>query len=116
MKKVNSDFYPAPLKRASTSTEADGRKHHRFEHLTAGFLTKDDFVKLYDHCGDMLHAQNPYRGRNTIHTRLSAQEWFARIENLVKVHQTRLVTSSCFIVLVPDKDGKVHLAHGLSKK
>jgi hypothetical protein len=106
--RVNPDFYPLPLALASTTIEADGKRHHRFEPLTTGFLTKDDFVELYDYCGDVLHAQNPYHERTTIHVRLSAQEWLARIETLVKLHRAQLVTGSVWIGAVPDKDGKVH--------
>ena len=107
LEEVNPAFYPFPLTLAST-TEADGKRFHHLEPLTTAFLTKDDFVELYNYCGDILHAQNPYQTRTTINVRLSAQEWLVRIENLVKLHRAQLVTGSVWICAVPDKDGKVH--------
>ena len=112
LEKVNPDFYPLPITLASTTTEADGKIHHRLEPLTTRFLRKDDFVELYNYCGDVLHAQNPYQGRTTIHVRLAAQEWLSRIESLVKLHRAQLVTGSVWVCAVPDKDGKVHTYSG----
>jgi len=106
--KVNPEFYPFPVTLVSTATQADGRRIHRLEPLTTGFLTKDEFAELYNYCGDVLHAQNPYQTRTTINVRLSAQEWLARIENLVRLHRAQLVTGSVWLCAVPDKDGKVH--------
>jgi hypothetical protein len=108
LEKVNSDFYPLPVTLASTTIEADGKRHQHFEPVTSGFLTKADFVELYNYCGDVLHAQNPYQTRTTINVRLSVQEWLARIETLVKLHRVQLITGGVWLCTVPDKDGKVH--------
>jgi hypothetical protein len=110
LEQVNPDYYPQPLKHAGTTIEDDGKRHHRLEPLVDDFLTKDDFIELYDHCGSVLHAQNPYSGVTTIHVGRTAQDWLERIESLIKLHRARLVTSSCWVVTVPDKDGKVHVA------
>ena len=105
---VNLAFYPQPLKEASRKVEGGKRRIH-LEPLLDGFLTKDDFVRLYDYCGDILHSQNPYKSAcPTIHVGRSAKEWLSRIENLVALHRVRLVAGACWIGAVPDKDGKVH--------
>jgi hypothetical protein len=105
---VNPDFYPEPLKEASRRVEG-GKRHIHLEPLSGGFLTKDDFVRLYDYCGDLLHSQNPYKCAGpTIHMGRNAKEWLSRIQNLVALHRAKLVTGGCWIGAVPDKDGRVH--------
>ena len=37
---------------------APGRKH--FDRVEDGYLTKEDFVLLYDGCAEVLHCRNPY--------------------------------------------------------
>lgn len=105
---LNPEFYPQPLKEASRRLES-GRRHIHLEPVLDGFLTKDDFVQLYDYCGDLLHSQNPYKSAGpTIHVGRSPKEWLSRIQNLVALHRAQLLTGTCWIVTVPDKDGKVH--------
>lgn len=108
LEQVNPDYYPQPLKHAGMTIEGDGRRHHRLEPLAVGFLTTEDFVELYDHCGNVVHAQNPFSGVTTIHVGRTAQDWLERIENLVKLHRVKLVTGSYWVGAVPDNDGKVH--------
>jgi len=112
LEQVNAEYYPQPFKHAGMTIEGDGKRHHRLEPLVDGFLTKDDFVELYDRCGSVLHAQNPFSGVTTIHVGRSASDWLGRIESLIKLHRTRLVTGSCWMVTVPDLDGKVRVATG----
>ena len=105
---VNPHFYPEPLRIASVSQQV-GRKFFKMEPLADGFLTKDNFVELYDYCSDVLHARNPYStARSVIHVGRPAQEWLSLIEKLVALHRVQLVTGVMWIGAVPDKDGKVH--------
>jgi len=106
---VNPEFYPVPLRLVSTTPRGDGTNFHQLEPLTDGFLTKDEFVELYDYCADILHVWNPYDSRSrTINVRLHVRDWLSRIEQLVSLHQAQLVSGSCWVAAVPDKDGKVH--------
>ena len=57
MDKVNPNFYPVPLQ--APIEIAPGQKH--FEPLTDGFVTRDDFVLLYDCSSEALHTRNPYK-------------------------------------------------------
>jgi hypothetical protein len=108
--KVNPEFYPVPLRVGSIIPRGDGTKFTRLELLTDGFLTKNEFVELYDYCADILHARNPYDSRSrTINIRLHARDWLSRIEQLVGLHQAQLLSGGCWIAAVPDKDGKVHV-------
>ena len=107
VEELNPEFYPQPLKEGLRKVEGGKRRIH-LEPLVDGFLTKDDFVQLYDRCGDLLHSQNPYKAVSTIHLGRSPKEWLSRIQHLVALHRAQLVTGACWIGAVPDKDGKVH--------
>jgi hypothetical protein len=50
---VNADFYPVAVN--PPQTLANGTKS--FSLVTEGFLTKDEFVCLYDQCGEILQRQ-----------------------------------------------------------
>ena len=57
MKRVNVNFYPEPIIQTPS-------KNHEFvsewSTPSSGYLTKDDFLELYEKCGRMMHAENPY--------------------------------------------------------
>ena len=105
---INPNFYPQPL-RIESITQESKRKHFHLQPLQEGFLTKEEFAQLYDYCGDVLHARNPFGNAGpVVHVGRSAQEWLSRIENLVSLHRAQLITGGCWLGAVPDKDGKVH--------
>jgi hypothetical protein len=106
LEKVNPDFYPTPLKLESLRGEVGQRNVH-FAPLTDGYLTKQDFVRLYDHCSEVLHCWNPYRP-SQFRVGRSPLEWLIRIENLVKWHRVQLVSGKLWVGAVPDSDGRVH--------
>jgi hypothetical protein len=56
VEKVNPNFYPVPLKPPQET--ATGHKH--FDRVSDNFLTRDDFVALYDITAEVLHPPNPY--------------------------------------------------------
>ncbi len=108
LSEINPEFYPQPLNEASRKVE-NGRRHIHLEPLSDVFLTKDDFVLLYDYSSDVLHSQNPYKAIGpTIHVGRSPKDWLSRIQKLVALHRVRLATDAIWIGAVPDKDGKVH--------
>ncbi len=60
IEKVNPDFYPLPLQEPKEF--APGMKHSR--RMNEPFLTREDFEKLYDSAGEILHSENPFSQRN----------------------------------------------------
>jgi len=61
--KINLDFYPTPVE--GPQLQPSGVK--LFTGVRDGFLTKDDFVVLYDKAGDILHARNPFTSKHCKH-------------------------------------------------
>ncbi len=81
--------------------------------VAAGFLTRDEFVMLYDRCSEVLHSRNPFRSEPAvINFERSLQEWVDRSQKLLSIHLMQ-VAGSGHVWLVQMKhptDGKVHAA------
>lgn len=104
---VNPNFYPVPL--APAQVQPNGSKH--LDHVKDGFITKDEFVDLYDYLGEVLHARNPYSvSAPSKPPKYELKDWLSRIQELLSFHLARLVDSKeGWIVIMHDSsDGKVH--------
>jgi hypothetical protein len=101
IEKVNPAFYPIPLK--EPQEVAPGRRH--FDRVEDGYLTKDDFVMLYDGCAKVLHCRNPYApGDPTINVHFTVEEWLRRIKLLLGWHFVQLVdTPGLWVIQVPNE-------------
>ena len=99
LEKINPDFYPLPIK--PPHLQADGTKHCA---AVDGFLTKDDFVSLYDVAGDFLHVRNPFSTEDpVIKMRYNVRQWLERIQALLALHIMRLVDGKVWVVQIPDQ-------------
>jgi len=108
IEKINSDFYPKPLKEVLSARP--GIKRDLID-MEDGFLTKSEFIVVYDSLGDILHARNPFsmphdygKFKNLI------TDAITKIINLLNTHQIRLYKSSDFLLvhMKEDIDDKVH--------
>jgi hypothetical protein len=107
---VNADFYPVAVN--PPQTLANGTKS--FSLVTEGFLTKDEFVCLYDQCGEILHARNPFAtSRRPAKFSFSPKEWVARIQNLIRYHVMHLINGDKLVAVIPN-EGKVYLIRATS--
>lgn len=91
LERLNPDFYPKPL---GVISEPDERGVKNIDYLEEGFLTKENFVFLYDKCGKALHTLNPYSDSNVIDLKLSVHEWVDKIIKLLFMHQVKLIDDS----------------------
>lgn len=55
LERINPDFYPVPIKRVKHESGVD-----KLVEIEDGHLTKKEFVEIYEKCGGMMHAQNPF--------------------------------------------------------
>ncbi|MGS1032958.1 hypothetical protein [Burkholderia glumae] len=59
--KINPDFYPLPLLPIKNITPAGSLNNHfYFDRKESGYLSKTDFISVYDRLGKHLHARNPW--------------------------------------------------------
>ncbi len=98
LEEMNPDFYPVPVKQSRV--QPDGVKHHE---LVEEFLTKDDFVSLYDRANEELHVWNPFRmDEPVLLMAFSVVKWSSRIQSLLALHFMRLGDGNIWIVQVPE--------------
>jgi len=105
---VNPDFYPKPVveipsKQPGVVNELKNRE--------PDYLTKDDFVAVYDECGGIMHAANPYgQGIDYGRYQREAPRWQTKIMHLLNCHQVQLVNEPRFylIHMKEDRDDRVH--------
>jgi hypothetical protein len=106
VEKIHPHFYPLPVRPLRLHPN---RVH--FEVVADGFLTRDDFVFLYDKCSDVIHDWNPFReGPLVVQFDRPIAEWAQRIDNLLAFHRVRLVDQTDILVVeLRDASGKAHV-------
>jgi hypothetical protein len=76
---INPYYYPIPL---------NDPEHGDLVYMKSGYLTKKQFTKLYDECGAILHARNPFTRRSKpmpFYKRVP--DHLSRIRNLLSRHK-----------------------------
>ncbi len=105
---INPNFYPVPG--VQIIDEATG-KVKCVDSLKTPFLTRDDFVTLYERCGSILHAENPY-GQSRDITAYDAEmgPWLDKTVALLNHHQIQLLDSDLqlWVIMHAKDDGRVH--------
>jgi hypothetical protein len=105
---INPKFYPVPIE------EEDSNKpgiKAQFKNITDGYLTKEDFIELYDRCGKILHADNPFGekiGYSSYEKEVSL--WISKIYCLLRCHQIHLLGDEniYLIHMEEERDKKAH--------
>jgi len=91
LKKINPNFYPLPLQQV----ESDKESIH-LENVENGYLTKEDFIFLYDTSSQIIHAPNPYAVAQKIDLKMSINDWMHRIASLLWFHKMQLAGTDEF--------------------
>jgi hypothetical protein len=106
--KINPNFYPKPVIEVLSS-----HPKIKFEliKVESGFLTESDFVKIYEKCGKILHAENPF-GTKIDYFWYEKQiiNWMDKIVRLLNIHTITLLNDlNMYLIHMQDeKDNKVH--------
>jgi|WetSurMetagenome_2_1015567.scaffolds.fasta_scaffold551227_1 hypothetical protein len=99
--KINPDHYPKPVLIVD----------HHISFLTEGYLTKPQFIDIYNKCGNILHAENPYGiKKDYINIFKEIPTWRTLLIKLLSQHLIKLVDSDNFylIIMRDSKDSKTH--------
>lgn len=107
VERVNPKFYPQPVETLA-SPEPPAKFH--LKGLTDGFLTRNEFVNVYEKVASLLHAPNPYgRTPDLAFFDKNVPLWGAQIARLLDKHLFVLAgSSSVFFVQMHEDDGRVH--------
>ena len=104
LERVNPDFYPVPTRQ--NLKKVDGQRIFDLQHVTDGYLTKDDFLSIYEKCGGMLHAENPYGQRRDIQAiKDEFPIWMNKIIVLLNHHNIKLVDGETMIIALMQGEG-----------
>ena len=109
IEKLNPDFYPIPTR---------GLKNGKWFTLKGGYLTKKQFKYLYDKCGVVMHAKNPFSNSSqyclSFHKKVP--NYVFKIEQLLSEHKIKLFGEIDEIhVMVPFHKDQSSLLRCLSK-
>jgi hypothetical protein len=89
LERVNSEFYPNPIIQKPSGTP--GITSDWLDRKD-DFLTKEQFLSVYEKCGGILHADNPYGMQTNYEDYLEqVKGWRNRIVNLLNAHTIKLV-------------------------
>jgi hypothetical protein len=102
LEKVNPHFYPTPVRLKGHGPVPSGRERARYEVLKDGFLTRVDFVFLYDACSAAVHARNPFSARTSVEIKYDFPVWVERIRSLLRIHFMHFVDDRRWLVYVPE--------------
>lgn len=113
LKKINPYFYPRPLMQPIINS--NGTKH--LDAFTGDYLSMKIYASIYDKCGKLLHADNPWDDKK------SYKEFWDKIpniinqiKNLLNLHSIIIMHNKktiCWIIELGDKNNlaKGHIAN-----
>jgi hypothetical protein len=108
IERINPKFYPKPIKEAPSK---DPSIVNELIDLTTGYLTQEKFIKVYEKCGKILHADNPF-GSKTVFDYYDKQIpiWLNEIMSLLNNHKITLLNDENMYVIhmKEDRDDRVH--------
>lgn len=99
LERINPNFYPVPIKRVEHENKLD-----EWIKIENGYLTKEELIEIYEKCGGMMHAQNPFAGEKPLkEIQECFPEWLEKICILLKHHQIELVGGEVMIVALLER-------------
>lgn len=109
IEEINPNFYPSPSKQILDALTGSVIS---IEKIKSGFLTRTDFENIYDRCGGLLHAQNPFSAAKDIDNFMRiAPAWMEKIKILLSHHQMQLVQEDLqlWVVMQSKTDGRTQV-------
>ena len=110
IERINSEFYPKPA--IQTRSDTPGVNWHLVtgEDIGLDYLTRIEFENIYDKCGGLLHAENPFGSKRDYKYYLNnIPAWMKKIENLLKIHVIRLADDeNHYLIHMKSGDNKAH--------
>jgi hypothetical protein len=102
LRRLNQNFYPRAIHEVQPDPPDIG--DHFIDRNDA--LTQDEFIKIYDKCGAIMHADNPFGSKvDYTYYRDSILVWLEKIMHLLNSHAVRLVDDSHFYLVHMKEDG-----------
>ena len=104
IERLNPSFYPVAIKEVPSQKEG---VVNELQNKTEGFLTRDDFVNVYDKCGKMMHSYNPFGSHYDYDFYASKiVEWESLIIGLLNSHLIHIKGIDGFYLIHMHEDGR----------
>jgi len=102
IEKVNPNYYPIPTRQI---IDKKTKKVKETVNIEEGYLTKEEFVTIYDECSELMHAENPFASPKQLDILSSKfQSWYNKILILLNHHQLQLVDLNLQIWVIMNTD------------
>ena len=107
IERIHTEFYPCPIL-------IDENDKHIWKDRQKPYLTRDEFVRVYDRCGKFLHEDSPYKTDKQIQEEYEQLwedigEWGQLIINLLFTHTIKLYNQKdLFYIAMGDADAPPH--------
>ena len=99
LERINPDYYPVPTRQVKKEND-----YPEWERIESGFLTKDELIHIYEICGGMMHAHNPFSEVKPIKDiQRQFPEWLSKIMILLNHHQIKLCGGQLMVVALMER-------------
>ena len=108
IEQLNPNFFPRPIIEKYSD---DPKVAKQIVDKTDGFLTRKEFSKVYEKCGKIMHADNPFGSKvDYRYYEKQINEWLTKIMHLLSSHIIKLKDDQNFYLIHMDekRDDKVH--------
>lgn len=108
IEKLNPDFYPKPI--IELPSKNQGIKNDLVD-MKDGYLTKEEFVNVYDQLGKIMHADNPFGTKTDLaYYESQIENCYKKVIKLLNCHMIRLKGKEEFylIHMQEERDDLVH--------
>ena len=97
IERLNPKFYPVAVNEVPTDEEGVAKD---IQEKASGFLTREEFVTVYEKCGKMMHAQNPFGAKYDYESfKAKVLEWLHKIYGLLGSHLIHLKGDDGFYLI-----------------
>lgn len=102
LRRINPNYYPRAIHEVEPEDPDQG--NHFIDRTDS--LTEEEFVELYERCGRMLHADNPFGAKADWEKyRKEIMAWRQKLLNLLNSHTIRLIDDSRFYLVHMEEPG-----------
>ena len=99
LERINPDFYPVPTMLIHKENEYD-----EWKNIESGYLTKDELIRIYEICGGMMHAQNPFSAVKPLEEiQQKFPDWLSKLCVLLNHHQIKLLGGKLMVVAMMER-------------
>ena len=104
IERIHANYYPRPIE-----VDPNDNTETKWIDKSKAYLSREEFEKVYNKCGKLLHEYSPFEQNSTIENEYnmvwnSIDEWVEHIEELLSTHIIWLYNERLFFIAFGDGD------------